>query len=66
MPCTHGEPPAMRLGLDERPQTAPDVLCKRLFHARRGLPARWARYYWKDITSREFAHPTRHRRRYAT
>jgi len=61
----HQDTPAMRLGLDERPYTAREVLRKRLFHARCALPARWARYYWKDITSREIAHPTRHRLRYA-
>jgi hypothetical protein len=55
----------MRLGLDERPHTAGEVLRERLFHARCGLPERWARYYWKDITSREIPHPTRHRLRYA-
>jgi len=37
----------------------------RAVRRRCGLPERWARYYWKDITTREIPHPTRHRLRYA-
>jgi hypothetical protein len=61
----HQDTPAMRLGLGERPQTAGEVLRERLFPGRCDLPARWARYYWKEVGSREIAHPTRHRLRYA-
>lgn len=57
--------PAMRLGLCQRPRSVREVLRQRLFPARCGLPERWARYYWKEVPSREIPHPTRHRLRYA-
>ena len=61
----HRDTPAMRLGLGERPLPAGEVLRERLFPARCGLPERWARYYWREITSREIPRSTRHRLRYA-
>jgi hypothetical protein len=62
----HRDTPAMRLGLDERPRAAGEVLRQRLFPARCHLPPRWARYYWREVPSREIPHPSRHHRRYAT
>ena len=61
----HRDTPAMRLGLGERPLPVREVLRERLFPARCGLPERWARYYWREVTTREIPHPTRHRLRYA-
>jgi len=57
--------PAMRLGLLERPLKVAEVLDRRLFPSRLALPARWARYYWRRIPTRQIAHPAGHRLRYA-
>jgi transposase-like protein len=57
--------PAMRLGLCERPRSVGEILRQRLFPGRCPLPPRWARYYWREIDSREIPHPVRHRLRRA-
>lgn len=57
--------PAMRLGLLARRLTVPDILKERRFPGRIKLPQRWARYYWREITTRTLPHCTRHQLRYA-
>ena len=47
-----GGTPAMRLGLARDRLTAEQVLARRLFVTRVGLPARWLPYYWRQVPTR--------------
>jgi hypothetical protein len=42
-----------------------DLLSRRLFVNRIGLPARWAEYYWGRISTRVLARQRRHELSYA-
>jgi hypothetical protein len=53
--------PAMRLGITERKLSVREVLAKRLFPSRLGLPERWARYYWREIPTRAIPRCRMHR-----
>ncbi|MBI5710978.1 MAG: hypothetical protein HZC42_11855 [Candidatus Eisenbacteria bacterium] len=56
----HGGPtPAMRLGLTSRPLTVTEVLRARRFPSRVVLPARLARYYWRDVPTRRIPNARR-------
>ncbi len=57
--------PAVRLGLLARRLSVAEVLAQRLFPTRIALPARWARYYWREVTTRVIPRCATHRRRYA-
>jgi hypothetical protein len=57
--------PAMRLGLTLRRWRVGEVLGERLFPRRTGLPERWRRYYWREVTTRAIARCRVHRLRYA-
>jgi transposase-like protein len=57
--------PAQRLGITAKKLTVDDVLAKRLFPSRVGLPERLARYYWRLTPTRGLAHPRTHRLRFA-
>ena len=57
--------PAMRLGLCARRLGVAEVLARRLFVTRIGLPERWGRYYQRAIPTRQIPHGARHRLRYA-
>lgn len=57
--------PAMRLGLAQRRLTLKEVLARRLFPGRIGLPERWARYYWRESATRGVPRGVRHRRKFA-
>ena len=57
--------PAMRLGRSERRWTAAELLAQRWFPARVDLPARWARYYWRQVATRMIPNGASHRARYA-
>lgn len=56
---------AMRLGLRSRALTVDEVLQRRLFPARVGLPEPWRSYYGRSITEREIRSPRRHALRLA-
>jgi transposase-like protein len=60
-----GGTPAMRLGLARSRLTAAQVLGKRLFVTRVGLPERWRRYYWRQVPTRAIRHCRTHDLRYA-
>ena len=57
--------PAMRLGLFPRRLRASDVLRRRLFVSRVGLPQRWQSYYWGKTPTRARPNGRDHRLRYA-
>jgi hypothetical protein len=57
--------PAMRLGLFQHPLTPRHLLSHRLFPTQIGLPQLWARYYWRQVATRQIPHNARHQRRYA-
>ena len=57
--------PAMRLGLMTRRLRARDVLCRRLWVTRIGLPDRWRPYYWGQVPTRAVPHGRDHRLKYA-
>jgi hypothetical protein len=59
------ETPAMRLGLASQRGTVAELLSERLFPSRIELPACWARYYWRQVSTRAFARNRVHRLRYA-
>ena len=60
-----GESPAMRLGLLDHVLTAGEILARRLFPIRIGLPARWRSYYWRYTPTRRIPHACVHERKYA-
>jgi len=53
--------PAMRLGLRERPVPIREILRRRLFPERVGLPEEWARYYRGEVATRYLKNERRHR-----
>jgi transposase-like protein len=57
---------AMRLGLMARRVTVRELLAQRLFPSRVRLPARWRRYYHREVTTRRIAGCARHTLTYAT
>jgi hypothetical protein len=57
--------PAQALGLVERRLGTPEILATRLFPSRIRLPARWQRYYDREIPTRRIPNGSRHRLRYA-
>lgn len=57
--------PAMRLGLCDRRWKAEELLAQRRFPARVTLPERWARYYWRQVTTRMIPRGSQHQARYA-
>jgi transposase-like protein len=59
------ETPAQWLGLVDRKLTPEDVLARRLFPSRIQLPARLARYYWRETVTRPIGEGRRHRCRLA-
>lgn len=60
-----GTTPAMLRGILDAPLKVADVLCKRLFPGRIGLPPRWRRYYERLVETREIASNRKHACRYA-
>ena len=56
-----GGTPAMRLGLTARPLPLRELLKRRWFPDRVGLPPEWARYYRGEVPTRRYAHEQRHR-----
>lgn len=61
----HDTTPAMRAGLAKRRLRLQDVLARRLFVTRVGLPQVWERYYWRQVPTRRIRNPRGHRCRYA-
>jgi len=57
--------PAMRFGLLDRPLTVGQVLGRRLFPVRIGLPERWQHYYQRASVTRCLPRGALHRLRYA-
>jgi len=57
--------PAMRLGISERRWSVAELLQERLFPARARLPARWTRYYFREVRTRTIPGCHTHRLRYA-
>jgi hypothetical protein len=57
--------PAMRLGLCTRRLRVRDLLRRRLFVTRIGLPPRWGAYYWETTPTRALPRGRHHRLRYA-
>ena len=57
----HDATPAMRLGLLERPLLVAELLRHRMFPSRVRLPARWARYYWREVATRAIPAGRQHR-----
>lgn len=57
--------PAMKLGLETRPLRPQDILRRRLFPSLVPLPQPLARYYWRDVETRQLPSATRHALRYA-
>jgi transposase-like protein len=57
--------PAMRLGLFPRRLRAAELLARRLFVSRVGLPPRWQSYYWGKTPTRACPNGRDHRLRYA-
>ena len=62
---TARDTPAMRLGLVPRRLTVRQLLRRRLFVTRVGLPERWQQYYWGKIPTRLMPRGREHRLRYA-
>jgi len=60
-----GGTPAMRIGLRERPLRLRELLTRRLFPARVGLPGEWAVYYRREIPTSRIPNPRQHRLRLA-
>lgn len=60
-----GETAAMRKGIANRRLTIGDVLAKRLFRGRIGLPPRWSEYYDRAVQTREISRNRRHTLSYA-
>ena len=57
--------PAMRLGVCEKRWQVGELLRERLFPGRVALPARWERYYWRQVVTRRIPRGVVHRRVYA-
>jgi transposase-like protein len=57
--------PAMRLGLATRPSTVEEILCRRRFVTRAGLPPRWQDHYWRRTPTRAQRGCRMHQKRYA-
>ena len=57
--------PAMLLNLETHPLGPEEVLHRRLFPSRVPLPQPLARYYWRDVETRQVPGNTRHELRYA-
>jgi hypothetical protein len=62
---TRADTPAMRLGIFRRRLGVHDLLRRRLFVTRVGLPARWQDYYWGKTVTRLIPRGQEHRLRYA-
>jgi hypothetical protein len=60
-----GRTPAMRLGLMRRRLRAQDVLHRRLWVTRIGLPERWRSYYWGTVMTRARPNGREHRLKFA-
>jgi len=60
-----GVTPAMRLGLARRPLSVDEILARRHFLGRVGLPERWERYYRALTPTRRIRRPRAHRRKFA-
>ena len=60
-----GETAAMKKGLLARRLTVMEVLKRRLFPGRIGLPPRWAEYYERAVVTREIGRNRRHQAVYA-
>jgi transposase-like protein len=58
--------PAMRAGVATRRLRVGELLAVRLFVTRVSLPARWAAYYWRTVSTRRLARCAAHRLRYAS
>ena len=56
-----GQTPAMRAGVLDRRVDVRELLGERLFVSRVGLPARWQRYYRRQIPTRRIPHCRTHR-----
>ena len=61
----HGDTPAMRLGIFKRKLRVKDVLKRRLFATRSGLPKRWKKYYAGKTVTRLMPKGRDHRLRFA-
>ena len=59
-----GGTPAMRVGVQVRPLSIGEVLGERRFRSRAALPGRWARYYDRDVPTREIPNGDPVRRRF--
>ena len=57
--------PAMKLGLASARMRLPELLEKRLFPYRVGLPKCWEPYYWRRVRTREITNNRIHKLRYA-
>jgi hypothetical protein len=57
--------PAMRLGLASKRLKVAELLEKRLFPHRVGLPTCWRAYYWREVFTRAIANNRIHKLRYA-
>jgi hypothetical protein len=57
--------PAMTLGLTSRKLEVADVLKRRLFPTRIGLPEPWDDYYWRRVPTRVLVRCREHRKRFA-
>ena len=58
--------PAMRLGIFRRRLGVAQLLRRRLFVTRVGLPPRWQAYYWGQVVTRLMPRGREHRLRYAS
>jgi hypothetical protein len=63
---TRADTPAMRLGISKRRLGVHDLLRRRLFVTRVGLPPRWQDYYWGKTVTRLMPQGREHRLRYAS
>jgi hypothetical protein len=61
----HQDTPAMRLGIFRRRLRVSELLRRRLFVTRVGLPPRWQAYYWGKTVTRQVPKGREHRLRYA-
>ena len=60
-----GPTPAMRLGRASRRIEPEEILERRLFPSRIGLPERWQTYYWRTTPTRAIPNGRAHRLKYA-
>jgi len=61
----HRDTPAMRLGLRRGRVSVPELMRRRLFVTRVGIPERWQTHYWGNTVTRLMPHGRSHRLRYA-